>query len=205
MPGKGSKARRKSRSQPQSGNAATEPPSAGSSLRTEDNIPINPKLQKRFYEAVALLNVLSKSQGDHIDEDAIDTAAEPSDLVNSCEIRRNFLKQLAYICDSEKGGDTTTAIAAEQTPQGIVLWVASNKCSPTQKRKVEIYLDGILHRLRHLRNDEDGDIEQYIFSMSVEFCSSRVKDYRHLMGMPLRCCINQFERQWNATGSIITN
>jgi hypothetical protein len=68
---------------------------------------------KRFYEAAVLLIVLSKSQRDHIDEDPLGLAAEPSDLVNSYEIRRNFLKQLAYICDSEKGGDTTTAIAEE--------------------------------------------------------------------------------------------
>ena len=68
---------------------------------------------KRFYEAVVLLIVLSKSQGDHIDEDPLALAVEPSDLVNYCEIRRNSLKQVAYICDSEKGGDTTTAIAEE--------------------------------------------------------------------------------------------
>jgi len=99
---------------------------------------LNPKLQKRFYKAVILLNVLSKSQGDHIDEDPLNLAAEPSDLVNSCEIRRNFLKQLAYICDSEKGGDTTAAIAAEQTPQGLVLWIASNKCSAAEQLSGDI-------------------------------------------------------------------
>jgi hypothetical protein len=200
MPGKGSKAKGKSKSQPQCGKPATSPQSAGNDPCSEVNIPVRPKLQKRFYEAVVLLNVLSKSQGDHIDEDPLDKAIEPSDLINSCEIRRNFLKQLAYICDSEKGGDTATAMAAEQTPQGIVLWIASNKCSPIQEKKVKIYLDGILHKLRHLQKGQENNVEQYIISKSVDFCSTRLKDYRNLLKKPLRDCINHFKGQSNPTG-----
>lgn len=200
MPSKGSKARTKRKSQSQCGKLVTEPQSAGSCLSPEDTIPVNPKLQKRFYEAVILLNVLSRSQGDHIDEDPLGPAAEPSDLVNSREIRRNFLKQLSYICDSEKGGDTTTAIGAEQTPQGVILWIASNKCSLIHDKKVKKYLDDILLRLRHLQKDRENDVEQYIVSNSVKFCSKRLIGYQNLLKTPLKLCIQHLEGQSSAHG-----
>jgi hypothetical protein len=195
MPSKGSEARKKREIQSQCGEPVLESSSAGNHLCPKDTIPVNPKLQKRFYEAVVLLNVLSKSQGDHIDENPLGPAAEPSDLVNSGEIRRNFLKQLAYICDSEKGGDTTTAISAEQTPQGVVLWIASNKRSISHERKVKEFLDGILQRLCYLQKDQEDDVEQYIVAKSVEFCSKRLVDYQKLLKPSLSLCIKHFEGQ----------
>jgi hypothetical protein len=188
------------KSQSQCGKPAIEPQTAGSRVCLEDIIPVNPKLQNRFYEAIVLLNLLSKSQGDHIDEDPTGVTAEPSDLVGSCGIRRNFLKQLAYICDSEKGGDTTTAIGAEQTPEGLVLWIASNRCSSLHAQRVKNYLDDILLRLRHLQKDRENDVEQYIVSKSAKFCSQRLTDYRKLLETPLNECIKHLEGQSSAHG-----
>src|SRR5277367_5593909 len=117
-------------------------------FRHDTKIPLKPKLQKRFYEALVLLNVLSIAQGDHIDEEPLEQIADPSELVDLRELMRAFLKQLAYICDAEKGGDTVTAIAAEQTPQGVILWIASNKCSEVHETRVKLLLNNILQRLR---------------------------------------------------------
>ena len=40
-----------------------------------------------------------------------------------CELKRNFLNQLAYVCDYIKGGDTVTAIALEAQPPLVTFWM----------------------------------------------------------------------------------
>lgn len=200
MPGQGSKTkgRRQSQSQP---NKSTISPKLKANETTIDTVPVKPKLQKRFYEALVLLNILGRAQGDHIDEEPLEQTAEPSELVDLREIRRTFLKQLAYICDSEKGGDTTTALVAEQTPQGVVLWIASNRCSEVYEERVKLYLDRILRRLRHLRIDQVEDVEEYIVAESVKFCSKRLVDYQKFLRDSLKRCIVHLEKQASSKGS----
>src|SRR6202035_625732 len=99
MPGKGSKSKWQQKRQSQRDEPAVVSPTRSNGCKPGDVIPIKPKLQKRFYEALVLLNVLSKSRGEHIDEEPLEQVGDPSELVDEHELRRAFWKQLAYICD----------------------------------------------------------------------------------------------------------
>lgn len=60
------------------------------------------KVLSRFYEPLVLLRLLGQSRGNH--------QPKPHDVNAGQAVRRDFLRNLSYICDFEKGGDTCTAI-----------------------------------------------------------------------------------------------
>lgn len=156
-------------------------------------VPVNPKLQGRFYEALVMLSVLDPNRGDHIDEDSRDMnrgyhidmdsfepEPDPADL-DSFQLRRSFLRHLAYLCDYEKGGDTTTAIALQNTPQGIIYRMASNKASHDTDRTL-IFLREILDILsRPQHSSSVTDIESEIFQKSVRYSSRRISFYASVL------------------------
>ncbi|KAF4630002.1 hypothetical protein G7Y89_g8139 [Cudoniella acicularis] len=108
--------------------------SSNVSRSTSDPVPVKPSLHKRFYEAILMLHILGRNRGDRIsEEDAHHSDPEPLEL-DARRLRRPFLRHLAYLCDFEKGGDSATAIAIQQTPQGVVYWVASNEVSGKSDR-----------------------------------------------------------------------
>ena len=83
------------------------------------------RLLSRFYEPLVLLHVLDRNSAQPISHCPSEDQATCS--LQLRELRRNFLEQLAYICDFSKGGDTVTAIALEAHPSGVIYWVASNE------------------------------------------------------------------------------
>jgi len=70
------------------------------------------KLYRRFYETLVFLDVLESVRGPH--------NQPPKDSNNSrIELQRSFIRAIAIVCDFEKGGDTVTAAALQNTP---ALW-----------------------------------------------------------------------------------
>src|SRR5688500_17846751 len=59
----------------------------------------------RFYEPLILLAALGQTRGHHI--------SKPH-ATKEQALHRRFLRNLAYVCDYEKGGKTTTAIGLEE-------------------------------------------------------------------------------------------
>lgn len=117
-------------------------------------VPVAPKLLKRFYEALILLTVFGSNRGsrileeeiptDSLDDEALDIDISISVLdvnkkhemneISRTKLRRSFTRHLAYLCDYEKGGDSTTAIALQQIDMGgVVYHVAWNKISRPEK------------------------------------------------------------------------
>ncbi|TGO46961.1 hypothetical protein BOTNAR_0554g00080 [Botryotinia narcissicola] len=117
-------------------------------------IPVAPKLLKRFYEALILLTVFGSNRGprileeesptDTFDDEILDIDVNISaldvnkkhemDEMSRTKLRRSFTRHLAYLCDYEKGGDSTTAIALQQmNTRGIVYHVAWNRCSRPER------------------------------------------------------------------------
>ncbi|KAJ0116491.1 hypothetical protein J7T55_007471 [Diaporthe amygdali] len=82
---------------------------------------LNPfeRLIYRFYEALYLLCLLENVRGPHVA-----TVFDPSSLV---AIRRRFLKNLAFLCDNLKGGDSTASIAVQDLPHCNVFWISYNQ------------------------------------------------------------------------------
>ncbi|RYP41094.1 hypothetical protein DL767_001255 [Monosporascus sp. MG133] len=83
------------------------------------------RLLHRFFEALILLHVLGQTRGKH------DTY--PGDAFTSQEKRRRLLCNLAYLCDYDKGGPTTSAIGIEDGPDQFIFWVASNANGASSK------------------------------------------------------------------------
>ncbi|KAI9880178.1 MAG: hypothetical protein M1830_004997 [Pleopsidium flavum] len=103
-----------------------------------DLIPIAPKLFRRFYEPLALLQVLDRNRGERIPRYTNDADSE------SDELRRLFVDCIAYICDYEKGGDTVTAATLQREPAGVTVWLAANT---HVKAKTVAFLQAILDDL----------------------------------------------------------
>jgi hypothetical protein len=139
---------------------------------------LSPKLLHRFYEPLGLLFALGTARGEHTHNTL--PSLEQVNSLTVQQLRRQFLDELAFLCDHKKGGDSCTAIALGQTPQHWVFWVAANKCP---ERSIVPFLTGLLKILEeaHRKRDDQLLIED-IFRISVTFARKRLKTYaRYLL------------------------
>jgi hypothetical protein len=143
-------------------------------------------LLHRFYEPLVLLYVLDRTQGDRISRQ--DPERLPSGEISLQELQRRLFDSLSYVCDFDKGGDTTTAIAAAPAP--LKYYVASNK-NPAEK--VVPFLHSLLQQLRELYDCNDqlpSESESNILRYCVDFSKKRVKEYWKLLRDSLTKCRN---------------
>jgi hypothetical protein len=134
---------------------------------------LSPKLLHRFYEPLGLLFALGKARGERTHKAL--PSFEQVDSLTAQQLRRQFLDELAFLCDHKKGGDSCTAIALGQTPQHWVFWVAANK-SP--ERLVIPFLIELLKILEGVHGKRDGQLLiGDIFRISVTFARERIKTY----------------------------
>lgn len=132
----------------------------------------NDKLLRRFYEPLILLSVLEPTRG-ALRPDLITDRG----LQGRAKLWRNFLDQLCFLCDAQKGGDTVTAIGAQRTVEHTVFWLGSNSGARNDaKRHVEWILSQ-LARLYELDRDETSEFEDKLIAECVKFSSCRVKTY----------------------------
>lgn len=130
------------------------------------------KLLHRFYEPLGLLFALGKARGERPNKTL--PSLKQVDSLSAQELRRQFLYELAFLCDHEKGGDTVTAIGLGETPQGCVFWVAANECP---QKLIVPFLAGLL-KLLEARGRGDGELlAGDIFTLSVMFAHTRIKTY----------------------------
>lgn len=125
------------------------------------------KLLSRLFEFLALFSILKKAAGPHVITNHDSSTLEAT--------RRRFLKNLCFICDYKKGGDTTTSIAVENRPDCFMFWVAGNV---TPSPKVVDFLSGVLG---HLQDAEAADLaekkrlEVKLTEDSIKFSTPRLK------------------------------
>ncbi|TGO52034.1 hypothetical protein BCON_0149g00210 [Botryotinia convoluta] len=195
------------------------PPSLSLPLTSPSLIPVAPKLLKRFYEALILLTVFGSNRGSRILEEETPTDGfddEVSDIdmstgvldvnkkhemdeMSRIKLRRSFTRHLAYLCDYEKGGDSTTAIALQQMDTGeIVYHVAWNKCSRPQ-RGVE-FLKKVLGLLGCAGYDGIKDsekkreeIEDKIFELSVKYAEKRISCYASFLARDIKFVLGEWK------------
>ena len=132
----------------------------------------NGRLLRRFYEPLILLSVLDPTRGaqrpDLITDRGLD---EPSKLW------RNFLDQLSWLCDSETGGDTVTAVAAQKTVDHSCFWVTANSTSRHKARKHLTWLFEQLNQLCTANSVSTNRFEEAIVAQCIKFSARRVKTY----------------------------
>ncbi|TGO82577.1 hypothetical protein BPOR_0801g00010 [Botrytis porri] len=182
-------------------------------------IPVAPKLLKRFYEALILLTVFGSNRGSRIleeetptdgfDDEILDIDMNTSaleanrnqemDEMSRTKLRRSFTRHLAYLCDYEKGGDSTTAIALQQLDKGgIVYHVAWNKYSRPE-RGVE-FLKMVLGLLGCAGYDgikdfekNREDIEHKIFELSVKYAEKRIFSYASFLVRDIKFVLGKWK------------
>jgi hypothetical protein len=134
---------------------------------------LSPKLLHRFYEPLGLLFALGKTRGEHTHKTL--PLFEQVDSLTAPQLRRQFLDELAFLCDHKKGGDSCTAIALGQTPQHWVFWVAANKCP---EKEIVPFLIELLKILEEAQGKGDEQLlTEDIFRISVTFAHGRIKTY----------------------------
>lgn len=126
------------------------------------------RLIYRFYEALYMLCVLGKVRGPHIQK--------VHDFSNILAVRRRFLDNLVFLCDFEKGGLSSTALAVEERPDCNIFWISSNR-GPTES--VSSFLDEVLRLVKTscgMSSGERSAAEVVLGRKCVEFASKRVKN-----------------------------
>lgn len=109
-----------------------------------------------------------------------------------CEARRDFLDSFAYLCDIEKGGATVTATGLQELEYSNILWLAANEGI---RKDVEIYAKNILGKLRTMDQEDQAVIEDDIFRLAVEKCSTRINFYTSEMQKLARNCRMQLRQE----------
>lgn len=137
------------------------------------------KILSRFYEPLLLLRLLGRSRGN--------PEPKPHDLNQVQATRRDFLRNLSYICDFEKGGDTCTAIglAVHNTFYGF--WVASNK----GKAKIVDFLKAVLGLLCNVTGLPETELPQKeaeFVKFCVEFAKKRVEKEKSCLARAVKAC-----------------
>lgn len=133
------------------------------------------KLIKRFYEPLVLLRTLGKTRGQHT------TIAEASG--DQQQARRQLLDNLAYLCDYDKGGPTTAAVALEELNDCYVFRVASN--DPDIQETVMPFLQSVVDDLQHLTHESNEEQKERFVQRCVTFAERRVRKemgiFQHLV------------------------
>lgn len=147
----------------------------------------NGKLLRRFYAPLTLLSVMDPTRGAQQPDLASD-----HDSNHEATLWRNFLDQLAFLCDSEKGGDTVTAIAVQKNAEHPIFWLATNSSKPNKRTKARDHLTlvlGLLEQIHTIKRPA-SDVGDDITSQCIDFSHRRIKVYSTW----LMCAIGKAKR-----------
>ncbi|KAK7746077.1 hypothetical protein SLS62_009537 [Diatrype stigma] len=138
------------------------------------------KLIRRFYESLTLLNILGQARGLR--------DVNPGRAYTSEERRRRLLRNLSYLCDYNKGGDTTTAIALEEQCDRFSFWVASNS---NDANSMTEFLQRTLAEIKiiiHLPSDQRVLSESAFTQTCIRFAQLRVRKEIKWLTKEIRNC-----------------
>ncbi|KAH8812323.1 hypothetical protein F5884DRAFT_855622 [Xylogone sp. PMI_703] len=136
------------------------------------------KLLYRFYESVIILKVfLGQTRGPHI--------PAPRAKDGNQFAHRRFLRNLSYICDFDKGGETCTAIGLENHPDYYKFWVASNTIAVD---KVVPFLEKVLELLHISCTKNMKSEKKELTELCIQFASRRISaEYKFLSRAVKQC------------------
>lgn len=149
------------------------------------------RLIYRFYEAIYLLSLLGNTRGLHV--------ATVFDSSSFIAVRRRFLKNLAFLCDNLKGGESTASIAVQDRPDCFVFWISSNR-GPSDR--VLAFLCSVLEDIKifvRSTHDDGKDVENDLIRRCVKLSPRRMRSQaRNLVKFARRCRDHLLE---NRTGN----
>jgi hypothetical protein len=167
-------------------------------------IPLRPKVLRRFYEPVLLLNALGPVRGPRIKQQV-----DSDDFkYNHRKLRRSFADGIAYISAYQKNPDYVTAVALERTPQGIDIWIAAN--TDIEPKVVE-FVEGVLRDLSFISRTGNV-IERHRAALLtrddltrkvVIFNTPRIVGYYKAVNKRVAQCLSCMETACRATGMLL--
>ncbi|KXJ88134.1 hypothetical protein Micbo1qcDRAFT_151179 [Microdochium bolleyi] len=145
------------------------------------------RMLKRLYEAAFLLHRLGPSARPHtiINHDYLDALAT----------QHRFLKTLASMVDFKKGGDTTAAIAIEETAKDFNFIVAVNDQGQreTAKRVLEAYLDHLVKILALPTEKHHAKGDTILLRRLAHYSKIRIKKEAKLLDLASAKCISHLQ------------
>jgi len=149
-------------------------------IRADEYLPVPSKLEKRFYEVMVVLWAFDRIRGSRIER------FPANEDHTSQELRRSFVDSLAYACDSQKGGKTTSAALLQQLPQGVVVWLAGNR--GVKQTTVTDLTELLSEALRNIRSHKPFDREVTLARL-VHMNGPRLKTYIRFVRGNIDGCI----------------
>ncbi|KAI0126794.1 hypothetical protein BJ170DRAFT_596365 [Xylariales sp. AK1849] len=144
------------------------------------------RLINRFFEPLILLEALGVTRGDH--------TRIPHKSGTPGFTRRRLLDNLAYLCDNDKGGPTTTAIGLEERQDCFKFWVASNRAS----EKTILFMNSVLSDLRKLfaveADQREYEEEQFVHSC-IRFSRIRILKEGKLLAKSIASCKDHLSKE----------
>ncbi|KAI0012585.1 hypothetical protein F4779DRAFT_567224 [Xylariaceae sp. FL0662B] len=137
------------------------------------------RLLCQFYEPLVLLRVLGQIRGMHI--------TSPEDESTTQFKRRRLLRNLSYLCDYDKGGETTSSIGLEENDRCLIFWVASNTARKRGKA-VEFLKSTIaeINRIIMFENEQKDHMERKFINTCIDFSEKRVKKEINLLSRAIK-------------------
>ncbi|KIV94910.1 hypothetical protein PV10_02631 [Exophiala mesophila] len=162
----------------------------------------NSKLLSRFYAPLTLLKVLDPCRGAQQPDLILDTSFN-----EQATLWRDFLDQLAYLCDFEKGGDTVTAIAVQRNAEYPIFWLATNCPRPRTRTKARKHLSRVLGLLDEIHTTQKpvSDVENDILSRCLASSSQRIKVYSSLLMKAIREARRMLKQRTDSEAVILSN
>jgi hypothetical protein len=136
----------------------------------------NQKLLRRFYEAMVLLGVIDPTRGRQNPATRGDFG-----LLDDDDLWNIFLDSLCFVCDSEPGGDTVTAIAGERVDDDPIFWLGSNSKAVQKAKKHVCKILTTLKKIELAGEETSNVARSELLALCVDFSSPRIKTYRRWM------------------------
>lgn len=137
-------------------------------------------LLRRLFEILILSDIVKKVHESH--------SIASHDYSSITGVRRRFLKNLAFICDYDKGGPSTSTVAVEERVDCCVVWISSNEGAGPS---VVSFLESVLSHLRNISSSsEETKLEQEaaLAKKCSSFASKRIwKEWKFLTRLAKKC------------------
>ncbi|KAI0123440.1 hypothetical protein BJ170DRAFT_687445 [Xylariales sp. AK1849] len=124
------------------------------------------------------------------------TSMRAESLISNEQWFHCFLDKVAQVCDSERGGETVTAVAVLQDLQGPIYVLGSNQRSQRELGKTEEYLKRLLSLIGENPDRlKDRTLRKHVMWQALEFGIKRVDLYLRILIAVLDQCIGCCQTQ----------
>ncbi|KAK3047167.1 hypothetical protein LTR09_011369 [Extremus antarcticus] len=137
----------------------------------------NAKLLNRFYEPLHLLAVLNADRG----PGEVDLPSAPQSREFRLTLRRS-LDDLAWLCDHRHGGETVSAVAVQDLPEGPKFWLVSKHEASFE------HLKWVLRELSAVGHSNDEEVKlatRRIAEQSITLSKDKVRRYKKALKLAL--------------------